>query len=143
MHFTEPEDKTPFLQPKDITKLQQVIGEMLYYARVLDGTLMTPLYELVSAQTNGTQATICATEKLMDCCHTHSDETILYCSSQMQLHIHSDASYLSVSKARIRVGGHFFLSDHFDPNSPTKHNVAVLVVASILKNSWRLQQKYN
>ena len=52
----------------------------------------------------------------------------------MQLHIYSDAWYLSVSKSRSRVGGYFFLSDHFDPSSPTKHNGAVLVVAAILKN---------
>ena len=39
-----------------------------------------------------------------------------------------------MSKARIRIGGYFFLSDHFDPSSPTKHNRVVLVVAAILKN---------
>ena len=52
----------------------------------------------------------------------------------MQLHIHSDVSYLSVSKAIIRAGGHFFLSDNFDPKSPTKYNGSVLLVAAILKN---------
>ena len=52
----------------------------------------------------------------------------------MQLHIHSVASYLSASKPRSRVGGHLFLSDKFNPKSQTKHNGAVLVVASILKN---------
>ena len=52
----------------------------------------------------------------------------------MQLHIHSDASYVSASKSRIRVGGQLFLSDKFNPKSQTKHNGAVLVVAAILKN---------
>ena len=66
--FTEPEDKTPLLQPKDITKLQKTIGEMLYYARVVGGTLMITLNGLEYAQTNGTQETMYATEKLMDYC---------------------------------------------------------------------------
>ena len=114
--FTEPEDKTPLLQPKDITKLQQIIGEMLYYARVVGGTLMITLNGLEYAQTNGTQENMYATEKLMDYCHTHSDKKIRYWSSQMQLHIHSNVLYLSASEARRRVGGHFFLSYHFDPS---------------------------
>ena len=78
VQFTEPEDKTPLFQPKDITKLQQIIGAMLYYARAVDVTLMTTFNELASTQTNGTQATMHATEKLMDDCNTHSDSTVRY-----------------------------------------------------------------
>ena len=84
----------------------------------MDGTLITTLNELASAQTKGTQSTMQDTKNLMDYCHTQSDATIRYCASQMQLHIYSDASYLLVSKAISRVGGHF----------------SVLVVASILKH---------
>ena len=91
VQFTEPEDKKPLIQPKDITKTQQIIGAMLYYARAVYGTLMTTFNGLASAQITGTQATMRDTEKLMNDCHTHSDVTIRYCSSQMQLHIHSDA----------------------------------------------------
>ena len=83
VQFTEPEDKRPLLQPKDITKLQKIIGALLYYARAVDGTLMTTLNELASAQTNGTQATMRATGKLIYYCHTHSDATMKYCSIQM------------------------------------------------------------
>ena len=89
---------------------------------------------MASAKANGTQATMLITKNLMYYCHTHSDATIRYCASQMQLHIHSDASYLSASKAISRVVGHFFLSNHFDTSSPTKHNGSLLVVAAILKN---------
>ena len=87
---------------------------MLNNARAVDGTIMNTLNELELAQDNGTQATMRDTEKLMDYCHTYSDAPIRYCANQMQLHIHRDASYLSVSKARSRVGGHYYLSDHFD-----------------------------
>ena len=134
VQLTESEDKTHLLQPKDITKLQQIIGMMLYYAMAVGGTLMYTLNELASEQANGTQTTLRATKKLMDYCHTHSYATIRYFESQMKLHIHSNALYLSASKARSRVGGQFLLSDHFDTSSPTKHNVSVLVVANVLKN---------
>ena len=132
--MTYPRDKTPLLQPEDITKLQKIIGAILYYARAVDGTLMTTLNELSPAQYKGTQATMQDTKKMMDNCHTHSEATIRYRASQMQLHIHSDESYLLASKSRIRVGGNFFLSKKIDPNSRTKHSGAVLVVVAILKD---------
>ena len=105
VQLTEPRDKIPLLQPDDITKLQQIIGALLYYARSVYGTLMSTLNELTSVQSKGTQATIQATKKLMDYCHTHSEAKVRYFANQMQFHIHSDASYLLASKARIRVGG--------------------------------------
>ena len=107
---------------------------MLYYARAVDGTLMATLNKLASAQSKGSQATMQATKNLIGYCHTHSDATIRCCASQMQSHIHSNASYMSASKPKSRVGGHFFISDKFNPTSQTKHTVAVLVVEAILKN---------
>ena len=134
LQLTVPGDKTPLLQPDDIIKLQQIVGAVLYYARAVVDTLITALNELSSAQSKGTQATMQAIIKLMDCCRAHRDAKIVYCASQMQLHIHSNASYLLVSKTRSRVGGQFFRSDRFDPTSRTKHNGAVLEVAYILKH---------
>ena len=43
VQLTEPRDKTPFLQPDYITKIQQIIGAVLYYARAVGGTLMATL----------------------------------------------------------------------------------------------------
>ena len=99
----------------------------------MDGTLIATLNELASAKYKGTQATMKATKNLMYYCYTHSDAKVRYFASQMQLHIHSDASYLSASKARSRVGGHFFLSEKFNPTSQTKYNGAILVVVAIMK----------
>jgi hypothetical protein len=57
--------------------------------------------------------------------------TILYHASEMILHIHSDASYLSVSNARSRLGGLVFLGN----KSPEKDtlNGSILNVASVIK----------
>jgi hypothetical protein len=49
----------------------------------------------------------------------------------MILHIHSDASYLSVSNARIRLGGLFFCGDK-SPQQDTL-NGSILNVASVIK----------
>jgi hypothetical protein len=50
----------------------------------------------------------------------------------MILHIHSEASYLSASKARSRLGGIFYLG--YNPPNEEKLNGSILNVASVIKN---------
>ena len=52
----------------------------------------------------------------------------------MILHVHSDASYVSASRARIRVGEHFFLSKKISEGQQIRHNGAILVISAILSN---------
>jgi hypothetical protein len=73
-----------------------------------------------------------ATNQLFDSLATHLDATIRYRASDMILHIHSDASYLSVSNARSRLGGLFFLGDK-SPEQDTL-NGSILNVAYVIKN---------
>jgi hypothetical protein len=51
----------------------------------------------------------------------------------MILHIHSDASYLSVSNARSRLGGLLFLGNTLPPEQDTL-NGSILNIASVIKN---------
>jgi hypothetical protein len=51
----------------------------------------------------------------------------------MILHIHSDTSYLSVSKARSRLGGLFYLG--YNPPNQDKLNGSILNVSSVIKNA--------
>jgi hypothetical protein len=69
---------------------------------------------------------------MLDYLATHPDATIRYHASDMVLHIHSDASYLSVSHARSRHGGIFFLGNK-SPEQDTL-NGSILNVAAIIKN---------
>jgi hypothetical protein len=55
---------------------------------------------------------------MLDYLATHMDATIRYHAYDMILYIHSDASYLSVSNARSRLGGMFFLGNK-SPNQDT------------------------
>jgi hypothetical protein len=48
------------------------------------------------------------------------------------LHIHSDASYLSVSNARSHLGGLFFLGNK--PPEQEALNGSILNVATVIKN---------
>jgi hypothetical protein len=73
-----------------------------------------------------------ATSQLLDYLATHPDATIRYHASDMILHIHSDASYLSVLNTRSRLRGLFFLGNK-SPEQDTL-NGYILNVASIIKN---------
>jgi hypothetical protein len=68
-----------------------------------------PLNDIAMEQTKATEKAQAATNQLSDYLATHPDATIRYHASDMILHIPTDASYLSVSNARSRLGGLFFL----------------------------------
>jgi hypothetical protein len=104
----------------------------LYYARAVDPTVLMPLNDIATEQTKATEKTQAATNQMLDYLETHPDAIIRYHASDMVLHIHSDASYLSVSNARRRLGGLFFLGN----KSPEKKtlNGSILNVASFIKN---------
>ena len=85
----------------------------MFYGIGLYITLMLKFNELASAQAQGTEATKLALLKLLDYCATHDDVKIRYFASEMVLHLHSDASYLSASRSRSRVGVQFFLSKKY------------------------------
>jgi hypothetical protein len=77
----------------------------------VDPTVLMPLNDIATEQTKATEKTQAATNQMLDYLATHPDAAIRYHPSDMILHIHSDASYLSVSNARSRLGGLFFLGN--------------------------------
>jgi hypothetical protein len=91
-----------------------------------------PLNDIATDQTKTTKKTQAATNQLLDYLATHPDAAIRYHASDMILHIHSDASYITVSNARSRLGGLFCLGNK-SPEQDTL-NRAILNVASVIKN---------
>jgi hypothetical protein len=91
-----------------------------------------PLNAIATEQTKATEKTQAATTQLLDYLATHPDATIRYHASVMILHIHSDASYLSVSNAGSRLGGLYFLGNK-SPEEDTL-NGSILNVVSVIKN---------
>jgi hypothetical protein len=109
-------DETPPLTATQCLTIQKVTGSVLYYARAVDPTVLMPLNDIATEQTKETEKTQAATNQLLDYLATHPDANIRYHASDMILHIHSDASYLSFSNARSRLGGLFY----WKTNPPTK-----------------------
>jgi hypothetical protein len=88
--------ETPPLTAKQCLNIQTVTGSILYYARAVYPTILMPLNEIATEHTKATEKTQAATNQLLDYLATHPDATIHYHASDVILHIHSDASYLSV-----------------------------------------------
>jgi hypothetical protein len=124
---------SPALSDKEINKLQQLTCTLLYYSRAVDPTLIMPINVLASEQSAATNATADKVIKLLNYCNTHPESKIWYHSSDMILHIHSDASYLSEDEAKIRAGGFFYMGN------ATKHqekltNGAILIISKVFKH---------
>ena len=78
---------------------------------------------------------------LLNLCANNRNPEVRYYASDMQLCVHTDASYLSVSKARSRVAAYFYLStddgallppDH-ESKLPERPNGAIHVISTVMQ----------
>jgi hypothetical protein len=118
VQYAADEVDSDLLEPKAITLIQQIVGTLLYYAMAVNPTMLVALGGLSSDQTRATAKTWDDIVWLLNYAHAHPDATIRYAASDMWLHVHSDTSYLSSSRARSQAGGHFILSTR--PGDPSK-----------------------
>jgi hypothetical protein len=92
-----------------------------------------PIDVLVSEQSQATNITADKVIKLLNYCNTHPETKIGYHASDMILHIHSDASYLSEKDAKIRAGGFFYMGSGIKTDKKLT-NGAILIISKVLKH---------
>jgi hypothetical protein len=131
--FVDDKTSSPALSDKDVNKVQQLKGTLLYYARAVDPTLIMPINVLASEQSNATEVTADKVIKLLNYCNTHPETKIRYHVSDMILHIHSDASYLSENEAKSRAGGLFYMGSNTKTDNKLT-NGAILIISKVLKH---------
>jgi hypothetical protein len=101
--YVEDETTGPALSDKDVNKLQQLTGTLLYYARAVDPTVITPINVLASEQSRATTVTADKVIKLLNYCNTHPETKIRYHASDMVLHIYT-VMHLIFQKKKPRAG---------------------------------------
>jgi hypothetical protein len=126
----EDETTSPALSDKDVNKLQQLTGTLLYYDRAVDPTLIMPINVLASEKSKATADKVI---KLINYCNTHPETKIRYHASDMILHIHSDASYLSEKEAKSRAGGFFYTGSSTKTDKKLTKG-AILIISKVLKH---------
>jgi hypothetical protein len=105
IQYTPLPDAKPPATSAEMTGAQAIVGKLLYNARAVDPTLLVPLSALASQFSTATTTTINAVSHLLDNCSNHPESTIRFFASDMQLKIHSEASYLYEPKAKSRIVG--------------------------------------
>lgn len=132
------QNKTPLkkLPPKDIKRIQEIIGTILCCCRATEFMPLVALSSLSSQQSKATDQTYKASKRCLDYLFAFPDGTITYAASDMVLWVHSDGAYLVEPNAKSRVGGFFFLSDFIKDVSKSipKLNSPMHVLCKILKN---------
>ena len=114
-----PPDTSPPLQPKLITRVQSIIGSLLYYARAVDCTLLSALNTLSTQQASPTELTLHLCHRLLDYAVTYPHMKLRFHSNDMVLTVNLDAAYLVAPKARSCVAGQFSLGSTSSPSSPS------------------------
>jgi hypothetical protein len=119
------------LSKSEIKHVQDIVGTLLYYAQVVNPTLLAALSTIATRQANGIQAVADACHQLLDYVATHPTAGLRYHACDMILAFHMDASYLSEMDGRSCATGNFYLMNQNDKDF---NNGAILTLSSIIKH---------
>ena len=126
--FASIDTSTP-LAPADVTRVQEIVGVFLYYARCIDARMLPAVNDIASCQSDLRASVWTKVDRLLAYASTHSDAQLELRACDMILHIQSDGSYLSRARSRSVNGGLFYLGD---VDCPTLSNGPILAVSSII-----------
>jgi hypothetical protein len=95
-----PDTSSPFtlttlVSPAEKTWIQQVVGSLLFYARALDLSVLTAVYQLSSHQSNPTQHDLSSAHRLLNYVTSYRNPHKTIHPSFIALWCCTDASYLS------------------------------------------------
>jgi hypothetical protein len=128
-----PPDTTHPLDATGIKQVQQIVGSILYYAQAVDMTGLMGLSSIAVEQTKATERTMGRCIDLLNYHASNQDAKVHFHASDMVMNIHSDASYLSETKAHRRACGHFFMGRMPKNGEPIQLNGAYYMNTAILR----------
>ncbi len=131
VQYTKPPNKAPQLDKAGKKFIQEVTGVFLFSARVVNGTMSTPLSAPASEQASPTELTMKKCLQFLNYAATKNNAILTYKASNMILAIHSNASYLSEPKAQSQAGSHMFMAGD---NKILINNGAVLNILQVIKS---------
>jgi hypothetical protein len=117
---------------------QQVIGVFLFYGRAIDSTMLAAIGSIACALSTATWTDLHQRiTQFLDYAGSNPNAALVYKASDMNLWIHTDASYLAETRARSRAGGFHYFSDKPTlplnaASPPPMHNHPVLVVCKVI-----------
>jgi hypothetical protein len=97
--------------------------------------MLVALGTIGAKQSKAAATTAHAVVKLLNYTTEHPDATIQYNASDMVLYLHSNASYLSATKACSRAGGHFLSGNPLDFSKHQENNLLAMAQSTPHANS--------
>ena len=76
---------SPRLLPPKTTRVQQIVGTLIFYARAIDNTMLVALNSIAAEQSNVTAEIAEACNCLLDYASTYPNHSIRYHASEMYL----------------------------------------------------------
>ena len=95
-----PTDESSSLGTDKQTRLQQIVGSLLFFARAVDNKILKALNAIARKTGSATELTAKWTTQLLNYMATHPTAKLWYWAIDMILKGHSDASYLNEDNAR-------------------------------------------
>ena len=132
--LTRATDTTPLLDKKETTRIQSIVGALLYYGRSIDNTILPALNDIAMFQSKPTEHIRDKCTRLLDYVSTFPNVTLRYHASNMHLHVDSDAAYLVAPKARSRIAGFYYFKKDTDGNTIFAPNHPILVECRCLRH---------
>ena len=83
--YTQREDTSPMLSPKQTKWIQSAIGSLLYYGRAIDSTILPALAQISTQQATPTINTKKALQRLLDYVNTYNKTSVRFYNSDMVL----------------------------------------------------------
>ena len=102
-------DDTPTLAAAGIKRVQNIVRSILYYARAVDMKVLMAVSTIAVELTEATERTMVQCLQLLDYLASNANAKVRFHVLDMMMNIHSNALYLSETKAQSRVCGHFFI----------------------------------
>ena len=99
--LTPPPELNKTFIPASINNIQEIIGVKLYYGRAVDATIILSVSTIKSHQSQATNKTAKDFTKFLNYLATHPNSKIHHSASDMVIHLHRDASYLSEEKSPV------------------------------------------
>jgi hypothetical protein len=132
-------DSSPPATSAQKKELEIAIGYLLYYARCVDGRVLTATCALASAQSTATLSTMADLDRLLGFVSAHRNGMKVFRPSTMTLDVLTDASFLSRPNAGSVAGSHHHLARSNDPaffNAPISvHSTRIPVVCSSVQEA--------
>ena len=98
VQYEELVDTSDLLPPTETNLIQKVVGTFIYYGLAIYNTILVALEDISLEQSTTTKNTSKKDAKLLNYLAKNLNASIQYHESDTILYVHSDASYLSITK---------------------------------------------